>query len=770
MAVSTSYAPLTYSGNGVTTAFSVTWSFFTGSLVVTAIDATGVETVKTITTHYTVSGGTDANGLPATGTVTMLTAPASSTSLRITRSTPKTQATVYTNGDAFPAKTHETALDKALLIAQELANVYDGVTGDFLTLDSSGATDFWDAESHKIRSVTDGTDDTDAATVAQLNAATLGSLTAVTLTQYIDLTENASPGTPSANNGRLYTRDDGAGLTELTGLDSAGNALGIDMRLADASAVLGSAAKFWYPDYLGNAGTGIVHRLNRLLVGAAALGSSDNPMDTEDWLEALISDTTVYATLAGNSPIGGLGVIGASRSSDYRTWAGAAAGGAQGVSGFGYNNDTTGAPIVCGIFGMALHAASVTGVTEHELTVGSAATPVDITPFGGVVGGNTLGLNISAGYTGFTQNISCALTFDSSVTAKFRKGLVVQSDAIDTSVGASGSGVAIELARSQEMRWLNSGGTVDTSIWSSVAGLHVNSALMPAADDGGALGATTLNWSDLFGASGFVWNIANGNWIATHTAGILTVGTGDLRVTTAGTDTASVVTVGGTQTLTAKTLTTPDINGGTADSLTSLSVRSTGAAFDLTLATAEALSAGRTLSWIMGDAARTITLSGNPTLNDWFDQSVKVAASPTFAAVTAAALNVGAAPVGLLSVHLTAVNFNSANTDNAATIVLPTGYTRYRLQNVAISGASASITTATIGVFTDAAAGGTTMAANQAITVSTASENTNNNGMTLTLTNNATTNFNDTAIFVRIGTAQGSAATANVTISYFPLP
>jgi len=47
--------------------------------------------------------------------------------------------------------------------------------------------------------------------------------------------------------------------------------------------------------------------------------------------------------------------------------------------------------------------------------------------------------------------------------------------------------------------------------------------------------------------------------VATHTSGILTVSTGDLRVTTAGTNTASVVTVGGAQTLTGKTLTSPTL-------------------------------------------------------------------------------------------------------------------------------------------------------------------------------------------------------------------
>lgn len=131
MAVSTSYAPLTFSGNDATTVFSVTWPFFSGSLIVTLIDDEGTETVKTITTHYTVSGGTDNDGLPATGSVTMLTAPATGETLRITRSTTKTQSATWSNDASFQAKTIESSFDKALLIAQE--NVYN------IALDWQGA-------------------------------------------------------------------------------------------------------------------------------------------------------------------------------------------------------------------------------------------------------------------------------------------------------------------------------------------------------------------------------------------------------------------------------------------------------------------------------------------------------------------------------------------------------------------------------------------------------------------------------------------------------
>lgn len=100
----------------------------------------------------------------------------------------------------------------------------------------------------------------------------------------------------------------------------------------------------------------------------------------------------------------------------------------------------------------------------------------------------------------------------------------------------------------------------------------------PPTDDGAALGSITLRWSDLFLASGGVINFNAGNWVATHTSGILTVGTGDLRVTAAGTNTASVATVGGTQTLTAKTLTDPTIIGTIIEDVFTIT---DGAAFEI---------------------------------------------------------------------------------------------------------------------------------------------------------------------------------------------
>lgn len=77
----------------------------------------------------------------------------------------------------------------------------------------------------------------------------------------------------------------------------------------------------------------------------------------------------------------------------------------------------------------------------------------------------------------------------------------------------------------------------------------------------------------------------------------------------------AVVGTSDTQTLSAKTLTAPVINGGTATALTSLAVRNAGTgAFDLTIAHNGTLTAGHSLTWNVHDADRTVDLTGNLTL------------------------------------------------------------------------------------------------------------------------------------------------------------
>lgn len=102
------------------------------------------------------------------------------------------------------------------------------------------------------------------------------------------------------------------------------------------------------------------------------------------------------------------------------------------------------------------------------------------------------------------------------------------------------------------------------------------------------------------------------------------------------------------------------------------------------------LTANRVLTLTTGDAARTITLSGNPTLNDWFDQAVKTTSTPTFAGATLGAtdFNGSVAQRGKLQNYRETLATPSVSS-NAVTLDLSTA-------NVFRTSLSASVTTLTI--------------------------------------------------------------------------
>ena len=119
MTISTTTILNSYSGNGSTTAFAYTFPINTTSeITVIERSATGTETVKSEGTGSTNYGIAD-NGASG-GTITMVTAPASGTTLLIRRNTDFTQETDYVANDPFPAETHEDALDKLQMQNQEL--------------------------------------------------------------------------------------------------------------------------------------------------------------------------------------------------------------------------------------------------------------------------------------------------------------------------------------------------------------------------------------------------------------------------------------------------------------------------------------------------------------------------------------------------------------------------------------------------------------------------------------------------------------------------
>jgi hypothetical protein len=119
MTISSTTVKNSYSGNGSTTAFAYTFKIFANTdLQVIIRSSTGTETVKTLTTHYTVSGVGDASG----GNVTFTTGntPASGETVVIRRAVPQTQAIDYIANDPFPAESHEEGLDRATMTTQQV--------------------------------------------------------------------------------------------------------------------------------------------------------------------------------------------------------------------------------------------------------------------------------------------------------------------------------------------------------------------------------------------------------------------------------------------------------------------------------------------------------------------------------------------------------------------------------------------------------------------------------------------------------------------------
>jgi hypothetical protein len=116
MTVSSSTNRVSYNGNGSTTVFAYTFKAFDqDDLTVIIRSADGTETVKTITTDYTVSGIGEDGG----GNVTFGTAPATGQTVVILREQPFVQELDLVPNDPFPAEVLEGALDKLTFMVQQ---------------------------------------------------------------------------------------------------------------------------------------------------------------------------------------------------------------------------------------------------------------------------------------------------------------------------------------------------------------------------------------------------------------------------------------------------------------------------------------------------------------------------------------------------------------------------------------------------------------------------------------------------------------------------
>jgi hypothetical protein len=124
MTISSTTVKNSYSGNGTLDTFTYNFKIFADADIQVIIrDASATETVKTLTTHYTVTGAGSASG----GTVVFESGhiPTNTQTVVLRRSSPQTQAIDYIANDPFPAESHEEGLDRSMMAIQQLQEEID---------------------------------------------------------------------------------------------------------------------------------------------------------------------------------------------------------------------------------------------------------------------------------------------------------------------------------------------------------------------------------------------------------------------------------------------------------------------------------------------------------------------------------------------------------------------------------------------------------------------------------------------------------------------
>ena len=124
MTISSTTVKNSYSGNGTLDTFNYTFKIFANADVQVIIrDASATETVKTLTTHYTVTGAGSASG----GTIVFTSGniPTATETVVLRRALPQTQSIDYIANDAFPAESHEEGLDRSMMAVQQLQEEVD---------------------------------------------------------------------------------------------------------------------------------------------------------------------------------------------------------------------------------------------------------------------------------------------------------------------------------------------------------------------------------------------------------------------------------------------------------------------------------------------------------------------------------------------------------------------------------------------------------------------------------------------------------------------
>ena len=122
MTISSTKSTDSFEGNGSTTEFQMDFMFIRNEdIEVVLKDEAGTEHLQVSGTDYQLMGAGEQSG----GTCRMAVPPASGQSLHIRRNPAVVQETDYPENDAFPAASHEAALDYLTMICQALSERLD---------------------------------------------------------------------------------------------------------------------------------------------------------------------------------------------------------------------------------------------------------------------------------------------------------------------------------------------------------------------------------------------------------------------------------------------------------------------------------------------------------------------------------------------------------------------------------------------------------------------------------------------------------------------
>ena len=284
MTVSTTTLKVSYSGNGSTAAFAYTFKVFAQSeLKVIIRSSAGVETTKTLTTHYTVSGVGSASG----GNVTFTSGniPASGETVVILRDTPLTQATDYVENDPFPAASHMDALDKLTHITQEMQEELDRTLKDSKTVTDLTTPEFSEDAAARADKLLAFDDDGDELTV------TTGRVSSVSIS-----TSNVA-----VSNGASQSGTGSAAFTSSTGA----LALTLGLPVGNTGMMGGVSMQYSTTTTDSDPGAGFIRFNNTSLNSATLLyiDDSDGTNDISAWVatwDDSNSATAGYLTIAGN--------------------------------------------------------------------------------------------------------------------------------------------------------------------------------------------------------------------------------------------------------------------------------------------------------------------------------------------------------------------------------------------------------------------------------------------------------------------------------------